>query len=330
MKTGRFGLSLVLLLILPPGCEKAVRQPKVDDGVILSSDVSVRSSTATLAIELVRLQRAEEVEILERKGTEWVRVRTKGGIEGWVEARHVLRKRAFEQARALEQEMAAIPAQALGQLTGNAAVRLTPGRASDDNILFHAPAGTRVEILRRERTRRLSQEILPRRYEPRRRRSEPSEISPPSELWYCVRLPESFLIRIGWVYAPLVELKVPEPLRHLQGEYPCVAWYEIAQVEDPQVGMVSHYLTFDTHRTAPVPGTDFERLRLWVWNLQEHRYKIARWEIAHGVFPIEHRREGALHRFRMKLYDPRTGALQEAEYLVDVGDQANPRLTRSR
>lgn len=328
MKTGRFGLSFVLLLILPLGCEKAVRQPKVDDGVILSSDVPVRNSTAILAIELARLQRAEEVEILERKGTEWVRVRTKGGIEGWVEARHVLRKRAFEQARALEQEMAAIPAQALGQLTGNAALRLTPGRASDDNILFHVPAGTRVEILRRERTRRMSQELIPRQYEPRWRQSKQPETS--LDLWYCVRLPESFLIRIGWVYAPLVELKVPEPLRHLQGEYPFVAWYELARIEDPQVGMASHYLTFDTHRVAPVPGTDFERLRLWVWDLQEHRYKIVRWEIAHGIFPIEHRREGALHRFRMKLYDPRTGALQEAEYLVDVGDQANPRLIRSR
>ncbi|MCS6817446.1 MAG: SH3 domain-containing protein [Blastocatellia bacterium] len=323
------GVIGVLLLAFTGGCEERVRQPKVDDGVVLSSDGSVRSSTAVLAIELAKLRQGEEVEILERK-EEWVRVRTRGGIEGWVEARHVLSKRIFEDARALERAMASIPRQALGQLVGSAAIRLTPGRASEENVLFYAPAGTVVDILRRERTRRFSSDVWPRRYQPRARRVRSSEPTPPLDLWYCVRLPESFLIRVGWVYAPLVELKIPDRLRHLQGEYAFVAWYELASIEDPEIGTSAHYLTFDTHRTAPVEGTDFERLRLWIWDVEQHRYKIGRWEIAHGVLPIEHRREATRHRFRMRLYDPKTGELTDAEYLVDVSDSFAPRLLRSR
>ncbi len=319
-------ISVMLLILLwasSGGCERTARRSKLEDGVILSSGVPVRNSTAVLAVELTQLQQAEEVEILERKGTEWVRVRTRAGIEGWVEARHVLSKRAFEQARALEQEMASIERQALGQLMGSAAIRLTPGRASEENVLFYAPPGTLVDILRRERTRRMSQELIPRHYEPRARRG--SEAERASDLWYCVRLPDSLLVRVGWVYAPLVELKVPDRLRHLQGEYAFVAWYELAQVEDPEIGTSAHYLTFDTHRTAPVPGTDFERVRLWVWDLKRHRYTIGRWEIAHGLLPIEHRREATLHRFRVRLYEAKTGALTEVEYLVDVRDPEAPR-----
>ncbi|GBC77804.1 hypothetical protein HRbin08_01286 [bacterium HR08] len=324
MKVRNIGVMILILLgIISEGCERVRRQPKLEDGIVLSSGVPVRNSTAVLAVELARLRQAEEVEILERKGTEWVRVRTRGGIEGWVEARHVLGKRAFEQARALEREMAAIGRQALGQLVGNAAIRLTPGRASEENILFYAPSGTSVDILRRERTHRMSQELIPRHYEPRARRAPEAESA--SDLWYCVRLPDSFLVRVGWVYAPLVELKVPDRLRHLQGEYIFVAWYELAQVEDPEIGTSAHYLTFDTHRTAPVPGTDFERVRLWVWDFKRHRYTIGRWEIAHGLLPIEHRREARLHRFRVRLYEAKTGALTEAEYLVDVSDPTAPR-----
>lgn len=324
------GVVLVLMWVSSGGCERAVRSPKVEEGVILSSGVPVRNSTAVLAIELAQLQQAEEVEILERKGAEWVRVRTRAGIEGWVESRHVLSKRAFERAQELERTVASIQRQALGQLVGNAAIRLTPGRASEENVLFYAPAGTLVDILRQERTARMGQELIPRRYEPRARRRRSPESAPASDSWYCVRLPEGFLVRAGWVYAPLVERKVPDRLRHLQGDYVFVAWYELAQVEDPEIGTSSHYLTFDTHRTAPVPGTDFERLRLWVWDLARHRYTIRRWEIAHGVLPIEHEHEATQHRFRMRLYDPKTGALGEVEYIVDVSDPAAPRLQRSR
>ncbi len=324
------GVIAVLLLASPSGCDKAVRQPKGEEGVVLSADVPVRNSTAVLAIELTRLQRGEGVEILERKGAEWMRIRTRGGVEGWVEARYVLSKQAFEHAQALEREMAMIQRQALGQLVGSAAIRLTPGRAVEENVLFYAPAGTLVDVLRRERTSRLGREVLPRRYQPYARRARVSEPMPPSDLWYCVRLPESFLVRVGWVYAPLVELKVPDRLRHLQGEYTFVAWYELASVEDPEIGTSYHYLTFDTHRTAPVPGTDFERLRLWIWDIEQHRYKIGRWEIAHGVLPIAHQRDATLHRFRMRLYDPKTGELTDVEYLVDVSDRFAPRLLRSR
>lgn len=326
----------ILLLGCLGGCQKiTLKQQKIDDGIIISQTATVRNSTAVLAVDLAELKRGDAVEILQRSGKEWVKVRTQANVEGWIEARHLISKRTFDQMRALEEEVKAIPAQAVGQLTGHAALRVTPGRASEANIAFYVPSSTVVEILSRVRTLRMSDEVLPKVYQaatPRRRtQSNPNQDQPVQyDYWYQVKLPEPFLVRVGWVYAPLVELKVPERLLHLQGEYGFVAWYELAKVEDPEIGPSSHYLTFDRHRTSPIPGTDFDHIRLWIWDTESHRYKIGRWEIAHGVLPVFHQFDAKVHLFRLKLYNQKTGQLEDASYTVDMTDPLNPRLNRAK
>jgi hypothetical protein len=330
-------LCALLLGLTFVGCQRLGRPTKIDDGIIISEAVAVRNSTAVLAVELTQVTRGDEVAILERR-KEWVKIRTSSGVEGWIESRQVISKQMYLQAKALEADSQAIPAQATGQLTGHAALRLTPGRASEENIIFYVPSNTPVEILARARTERMSNTVVPGQYErPDRLRSRAghseSEPQPQYDYWYQVRLPESFLVRAGWIYAPLVELRIPERLIHLQGDYSIVAWYELAVVEDEEIGPSVHYLTFDRHRLRPIPGTDFDHLRLWVWDLERHRYKIGRWEIVHGIFPIAHRLSGTTHAFRFKHYHPRTGELDETEYTVDVSDPTSPRVippTRSR
>jgi hypothetical protein len=315
------------------GCQKiTLKQQKIDDGIIISQTAVVRNSTAVLAVDLTELKRGAEVEILQREGKDWVKVRA-GNSEGWIEARHIISRSLIDQIRALEQEVKMIPPQAIGQLTGHAALRVTPGRASEGNIAFYVPSNTVVEILSRVRTVRMSDEVLPKVYQPltprRRTPSNPNQEQPVQyDYWYQVKLPEPFLVRVGWLYAPLVELKVPERLLHLQGEYGFVAWYELAKVEDPEIGTSSHYLTFDRHRTSPIAGTDFDRIRLWIWDTESHRYKIGRWEIAHGILPVFHQFDAKVHHFRMKLYNPKSGQLEDASYTVDLTDPLNPRLTR--
>lgn len=326
---GRLAGAVLLGLILA-GCQPIGRPAKIDDGIIVSEAAAVRNSTAVLAVELTQVNRGDEVAILERR-RDWVKIRTPSGVEGWIEARQVISKQTYLQAKSLEADSQAIPPQATGQLTGHAALRLTPGRASDDNIIFYVPSTTPVHVLARVKTERMSTTIVPKRYEPpqraRAKGTNPESESPAQyDYWYQVRLPESFLVRTGWIYAPLVELKVPDRLIHLQGDYSIVAWYELATVEDEEIGPSTHYVTFDRHRFRPIPGTDFDHLRLWVWDLQRHRYKIGRWEIAHGVFPIFHRAMGTTHLFQLKLYHPKTGELYDADYTVDVSDPTHPRL----
>ncbi|HXF06329.1 MAG TPA: SH3 domain-containing protein [Blastocatellia bacterium] len=322
-------LVCAFLLAIPlTSCQPIGRPAKIDDGIIISEAVAVRNSTAVLAVELTQVRRGDEVAILERR-KDWVKIRTSSGVEGWIEAREVISKQMYLQAKALEAESRAIPAQATGQVTGHVALRITPGRASDDNIIFYVPSNTLVEVLARVKTERMSTTVVPKRYDPplrARAKETRSESSIQYDYWYQVRLPESFLVRTGWIYAPLVELKVPERLIHLQGDYSIVAWYELATVEDEEIGPSTHYVTFDRHRLRPVPGTDFDHLRLWVWDLERHRYKIGRWEITHGVFPVSHRVMGTTHLFQLKLYHPRTGELYDADYTVDVSDPTNPRL----
>lgn len=206
-------LVCALLLGIPlTGCRPIGRPAKIDDGIIVSEAVAVRNSTAVLAVELTQVARGDEVAILERR-KDWVKIRTPSGVEGWIEAREVISKQMYLQAKALEAESQAIPAQATGQVTGHVALRITPGRASDDNIIFYVPSNTLVEVLARVKTERMSTTVVPKRYEPplrARSKETESESQIQYDYWYQVRLPESFLVRAGWIYAPLVELKVPE------------------------------------------------------------------------------------------------------------------------
>ncbi len=324
---------LILSLILPSGCSGLTRRTKIDDGIIGRETVYVRSSTAELALNVAELHRGDPVEILERRGDRWVKVRTVKGIEGWVEARAVARKRLVERARALARELQHIPAQAKGHLSGPARLRITPGRASDENVIMVMAGGTPVEIVNRQQTLKGSNQLIPKQgssgqFGPSTSSSEALE-APRYDEWYEVRLSPSSLVQAGWVYADLVDLDIPPRLVYFQDVYSIVGWFALGQVEDPDIGPVTHYLVLERHRHRPTPGTDFHRLRLFVWDVAAHAYK-SYWKRIDGVFPILRGGRDRAWIFRVNGYERRTGQRREWSFFIDISDPEHPIFRRLR
>lgn len=328
------GVLLIFSLMLSSGCSGFTRRTKIDDGIIGLETVYVRSSTAELALNLAELHRGDPVEILERRGDQWVKVRTVDGIEGWIEARAVARKHLVERARALARQLQHIPAQARGHLSGPARLRITPGRASNENVIMVIAGGTPVEIVNRQRTLKGSDQLVPKLGFPDQRGSSASpfeEGGTPSSYdeWVQVRLPPSSLVRAGWVYADLVDLDIPSRLVYFQDVYSIVGWFALGQVEDPDIGPVTHYLVLERRRDRRDPGIDFHRLRLFVWDVATHAYK-SYWKRIDGILPVLRGGQDQAWVFRVTSYERKTGRRREWSFFVDVSDPEHPVFRRLR
>ena len=312
-------------------CSKVIRQAKVDDGVVISETAPVRNSTAQLALEVASMKKGEEVEILERKGSDWTRIRTQTNIVGWTESRHLVSRSMIERVNEMTEQTSWIPAQATGRLVSHAALRVSPGRSSDRNVALYLPTGLNVEILTRERTLRMSDEIIPRQFTAQigrgaaaRRGSDPPV---QYDFWYQVRLPETYLLRVGWIYSPFVELRIPPHLVNLQGDKVIVGWFEIDELDDEEAGLSHHYLTFERDRYRPVAGTDFDQVKLFIWDLHGHQYRST-WQRVYGLLPVRRSLRGELPAFEMQTYNEKTGALEHAVFTVDVRDVRRAQLLR--
>lgn len=238
----------------------------------------------------------------------------------------------IDRGRALAEQAAAIPAQATGRLTTHASLRISPGRSSDQNVALYLPTGLNVEILTRERTFRMSDEILPRQFKPRRRPAPRRSAEPPVkyDFWYQVRLPADALIRVGWIYAQLVELKIPSGLVNLQGDKFIVGWFEVGEeLKDEEAGPVRHYLALERDRFRPAGGTDFDRLKLFIWDLRLHQYRST-WQRAYGILPVRRTDRGGLPAFELQVYNERTFDLEQAIFSVDLREPAKAQLARMK
>jgi hypothetical protein len=327
-------MLLILLVLLLTGCSKVSRPSKLYDGLVVPETANVHNSTGQVALKIATLRQGDSIEVLEKhKKDEWVRVRTSQGVEGWMEARHVVRKELVERATAWAEQLKHTPTQAVGRLSGNTTLRLSPGRASEENVILTLAPETQVEILDRQRTLRESNEIVPKDTPPKprppassRTKTTPGTIYDP---WFQVRVPGHALVQAGWVYAPLVELQIPQRLIHFQGAYNIVGWFEVGQVEDPDIGAAAHYLALERDRFNPRLETDFDRLVLYVWDSTSHEYFSSIQHVP-GVFPVLRETQNGSLVFLIKTYDRKTGRRQQAKLLVDSKDPNRPRLVRPK
>ncbi len=327
-----YGLAIgVFLWISHFACSQVVREAKVDAAVISSDSAPVRSSTAQLALEVATLKKGDEVEVLEHRGNDWSKIRTQGGVVGWTQTRYLVSRTIVDRGKELSDRASAIPAQALGRLTGQAALRVSPGRASDRNIAFYLPGAVNVEILTRGRTLRMNDELIPPQFtaksarEARARRSNDASVQ--YDYWYQVRLPGTNLFRVGWVYSPLVEIRVPPRLQNLQGDKLIIGWFEIGELNDEESGPTHHYLTMERDRYRPTVGIDFDRIKLFVWDLQRHQYGST-WQRVYGLLPVRRTVQDNLHAFELQAFNEKTGAPEKAVFTVDVREGRRLQLTR--
>ena len=138
------GLLLALVLIAA-GCTRGpLRSNEV--AYVAVPQAVLRDRVAALYNKVGIVSNGQRLEVLEHQ-KRFVKVRTVGGQEGWVELRYLIGQDIFDGFEKLSKENGATPAQAKGVTRAELNLHLTPAR--DSEKLYQLAEGEKVDVLKR-------------------------------------------------------------------------------------------------------------------------------------------------------------------------------------
>ena len=282
------GLSLSLFATFISGCSLISGESKIDEGIVIAPKLIIRSTTAPAARNLAEVKRGDRLEILEQsqvktptRTVEWYKVRTKtaDATEGWVESRSVINKSVVDKTLDLFEKSKATPSQGTGRLKVQTKLRMDAG----GEVVTYLSRGTMVEIVGKARTQ----------FKPEKQQ-DPDDADEASEepetrtvLWYQVRLPESEVLRAGWVGAQQVQLDVPDEILHLEGEgRRFTGWVVFDQTKSKKGETKDNYIGLMKNLSTEGP-IDFTRIWVLIYSPEQGRYVNAYLKDGlRGVLPI--------------------------------------------
>jgi hypothetical protein len=276
-KLASIRLTVGLLLFLPAifisGCSLISGESKIDEGIVIVPKLIIRSSTAPAARNLAEVKRGDQLEILEQsqvktptRTVEWykVRAKTKDATEGWVESRSVINKSVVDKTLDLFEKSNSTPSQGIGRLKVQTKLRIEAG----GDVVTYLSRGTMVEIVGKART-----QFKPEKQQDADDADETTE-EPETRtvLWYQVRLPESEVLRAGWVGAQQVQLDVPDEILHLEGEgRRFTGWVVFDQTKNKKGEVKDNYIGLMKSLSTEGP-IDFTRIWILIYSPEQGRY----------------------------------------------------------
>lgn len=267
------GFALALATVAAAGCGMISGDSKIDEGIVIAPKETIRSSTALVAVPLVEVKRGDKLEILEQaqvktptRTAEWykVRTKTKEAVEGWIESRYVINKAVADKIQELFDKSKSTVSQGTGRLKVQTKMRIEAG----GDVVTYLSRGTIVEIVGKARTI-----FKPEKQQDADDADETTE-EPEARtvLWYQIRLPESEVLRSGWVGAQQVQLDVPEEILHLEGEgRRFTGWVVFDQTKDKKGEMRNNYIGLMKSLSTEGP-IDFTRLWMLIYSPELNRY----------------------------------------------------------
>ncbi|MEP6568456.1 MAG: hypothetical protein ABJC10_01675 [Acidobacteriota bacterium] len=253
IKLGTIGKCLLLLfvLVVAQGCQTLAKQSNT--GVVVARFAQIRSSTAVVAADLLKVDRGDVIDILDfqdvqdpsdnSKKERWLRVQAhdEDSTEGWIEARNVMPDDVLQASKKLADEDKGIPAQASGQLRASSNLRLSPDRSGNENIMMRLDSGSSFDVVSWKRVPKpKSSEVIESDVAPKAGSAQPGntrgnkenqdEDQPEetNEVWYKVRLPSlASPAPSGWIYGKQVELTVPSDIIFYRTGREFVAWQRL-------------------------------------------------------------------------------------------------------
>lgn len=266
-------LAISLPMLATSGCNILSGETKVGEGIVIAPILKVRSSTATVALDLAELKRGDRVDILDHsevrtptKIDEWYKIKTKAKdpVTGWVQANYIIDQSTVDKVQSLYDKAKALPNQGNGRLKVATKLRVEP----NGDVVTVLSRGTEVDIVGKARTT-----VKVEKQQSSEDSDENSE-EPEAKtvLWYQIRIPDSEILKAGWVGAQQVELDVPEDIMYLEGEgRRFTGWVVFDQTKDKNGKLHDDYIglmkSLDTE--GPI---DFTRLWVLIYAPDEGRY----------------------------------------------------------
>ncbi|HVG27280.1 MAG TPA: SH3 domain-containing protein, partial [Acidobacteriaceae bacterium] len=209
----------------------------------------LRDRVAAVSNRSGEVTNGERLVVLERD-RRFLKVRTPDGAVGWLEARLTADQGIADQFEALKQGHLKDPVVANGTVRDDVYLHVSPGRETDR--FFRLAEGDALSLLVRATVPKPSPPGTapppppPPKPAPASTRkpgatpdaplsAAPAVVEPVMEDWWLVRDAKG---QTGWVYSRLVDVNVPDTLaRYAEGQR-IVGAYVLANVEDPDSGMI--------------------------------------------------------------------------------------------
>jgi SH3-like domain-containing protein len=306
-----FALAAAFLLGLAACNRRGHRVLEVN--YVSAVQATLRDQVATIYNRVGTVKNGERVDVLERE-KRFSRVRTAGGLEGWIEQRYLVDQRTYDGLQKLTQENLNDPVQAPGVLRSDTNLHLTPGRETEH--LYQLSAGAKVSELKRA-TAEKQPGTAPAPAKPGGKAS-----GPVLEDWWLVRDAQN---RVGWVLGRMVDTDVPLDIAQYAEGQRIVAFFVLDQVRDAaKDGTDKNVPQYLCAVTEPHDGLsyDYDQIRVFTWNIKKHRYETAYREHGlAGVLPVSitsenFDKEGTLPVFILRVKDD-SGNISERKYRMN-------------
>jgi hypothetical protein len=289
LKRGLIATALLGVAVLAGACSLiSGGDQRMDEGIVIAAKLTIRSSTALAALPLAEVKRGDRLDILEQaqvktptRTNEWykVRTKTKDATEGWVEARSVISKSIVDKTRELFDNSRETPSQGTGRLKVQTKLRIEPG----GKVVTLLSRGTNVEVVGKTRT------VVKPEKQADADDSDDGDEEPEARtvIWYEIRLPETEVLRAGWVGAQQVQLDVPDEILYLEGEgRRFTGWVVYGQTKTKKGEMRDNYIGLMKNLATEGP-IDFTRIWVLTYAPEEGRYINSYLEDSlHGVLPV--------------------------------------------
>ncbi len=310
-RVSRFALAAVFLLSFS-ACNRG-RHRVLEVNYVSAVQATLRDQVATIYNRVGTVKNGDRVEVLERE-KRFARVRTAGGVEGWIEQRYLVDQQIYDGLQKLTKDNLSDPVQAPGVLRNDTNLHLTPGRETEH--LYQLSAGAKISLLKRATTEKQTGAVV----QPKAGGKAPALAL---EDWWLVRDAEN---RVGWVLARMVDVDVPLDIAQYAEGQRFVAFFALNQVldsgKDGTGKNVSQYLCAITEPHDGLPY-DYDQIRVFTWNVRKHRYETAYREHGlNGILPVtvtneSFDKEGMLPIFILHVKDD-SGNVSERKYKMNT------------
>jgi SH3-like domain-containing protein len=304
-------LLLVATLLLAAGCKRG-RGKVLEVNYVSAPQVNLRDRLATVYNKVATVKNGERLEVLEHQ-KRFVRVRTAGGVEGWIEQRYLVDQPTFDGFQKLAQENRDAPVQAHGTTRNDTNLHLTPGRETEH--LYQIPSGEKLLIIKRGTAEKSPASAAPPVRSTNSKKEEPKKVL---EDWWLVRDTQQ---HVGWVLSRMVDIDVPLDVAQYAEGQRFIALFQLNEVQDGDK-KVPQYLAVLSEPHDGLPY-DFDQVRVFTWNTRRHRYETAYREHGlEGMLPVivgqeDFEKEGKLPTFTLRVNDVK-GQVTERKYKLNT------------
>ena len=314
------GAGLTLLLLGIPGCRSgATRAPAIGEAYAGPATLGLRRDIPLQSPVVATVKHGERLEIVQRR-RRFLKVRTPGGAEGWIEDHLLLSSAEIAALKEVERRALTLPSQGAASTYEMLNVHTEPNRLSPS--FLQVKEGEKVDVVAHVSAPRTPPErkpLIPTRPKtppPARKRAEskyplppmppapppppnwkelsktPPEVqqaiadsraanAPPKEDWSLVRNARG---ESGWVLSRRLYMAIPDDVAQYAEGHRITSYFALSDVQDG--GVAKHNWLWTTIASGDHPY-DFDSFRVFTWSLRRHRYETAYIQRnVEGFFPV--------------------------------------------